>query len=278
MIKTLMHKNDPVAKVEVNSANILEKVIEVYDRDLLPEKTDNDFQSLQKWFMLRRLSLRRGDIDAYRVHYGSKMFISDNLRSLADCYWLKKSKNEDWDEIKAFGQWRHINDPVFLMMYDPTDFEKPDEDDIIDSPNLTLSCVEKNLWFCEESVFGFINANVKKEHDKYKIAKENNISIVAERKPIILNHHLFMFIPQSTSVQVEAIPFDALYNSTFDANFSKEANLQKCCEQYKIPGWKKFFNELIQFDELCEKTDRELYDIRVLRNSDTLEVIGFDKI
>ncbi len=279
MIKILMHKDDEVAKLKVDSDNILEEVIEIYNEDLLPEKTNNPYQSLHKWLMLRKMSLRRDDLSPIREFYGSKIFVSDNSRSLFDCYWLKNKKSECWDSINAFKNWIYYNDDIFLMLFQPEDYDGPDDEMINDSPNLTISGTEKRLWYKDkDGITGLIDSDVREQTQMYKKAVENGISIVAERKPIILCKHLFTFIPQKTTEDIESIPFDHLYNTTFDINLSKEANLQKCCETYNIPKWIDFFDELMEFDKILEKNDRELMDIRVLRDSNTLKILGFDTL
>ena len=52
-------------------------------------------------------------------------------------------------------------------------------------------------------------------------------------------------------------------------------NLAHCCEYYEIPEWKEFFTNMSKFDEAVGNTERELSDVYVLRDSNTLKIIGF---
>ncbi len=275
MIKTLMHKNIPVCKIKVDEQNMLESVITVHNEKYLPENTNNLHQSLARWLMLRKMSLKRDDLSSIREFYGSSLFHSDSMRSLSDCYWLKCADTDTWENISPYSDWEYYNDDIYLALYDPEDYEFP----FNNSPNLTLSGTDKKIWYQDPiDGLGTIDSNIQNQLYYYRMAKNNGIEIVKSRKPVILCNHLFAYTKSETSEEVEAISFDHLYNTTFDINLNKKANLQKCCEQFNIPDWESFFNELIKFDELCEKKDRELIDINVLRNANTLEIIGFDKL
>ena len=275
MIKTLMHKNIPVCKIKVDEQNMLESIMEVYNEQYLPENTNNLQQSLGRWLMLRKVSFKRDDLSSIREFYGSSLFISHSMRSLEDCYWLKCKDTDTWENISPYNNWEYFNDDIYLALYDPEDYEAP----FNDSPNLTLSGTNKCIWYKnKENEIGTIDSNIQNQLYYYRTALKNDITIVKERIPVILCSHLFAFTKSSTSEQVESIPFDHLYNTTFDINLSKEANLQKCCETFNIPNWEAFFNELIKYDQICGKSDRELIDIRVLRNADNLQIIGFDKL
>lgn len=172
MVKTLMHKNVPVASLKITPDGILEDVVKVINTELLPENNENVKRSLQRWLMLRQISRSRKDISPLRDFYGFKMFISKNMRSLYDCYWLK-SESETWEEINAFENWDY---------------------------------------------------------------------------------------------------------QTEDDKLNEMENLQKCCEHFKIPDWKPFINQMMEYDRLCKNSERELSDIRILRDADTLDIIRFDKL
>jgi len=60
--------------------------------------------------------------------------------------------------------------------------------------------------------------------------------------------------------------------------FSKSENIASICTQLNIPDWRRFISEMIELDKACGKMDRDLCDIGVLRNADTLECIAFDRL
>lgn len=275
MIKTLMHKDTPVVSMKISATGALEEVVKVFDEALLPENNGDIARSMQRWLLLRGTSTARKDIQPLREFYGGKMFTSVNMRSLFDTYWIKVSANENWETVNAFDNWDPDDDDIFLALLYPKDFEGPR----YDSPNLTIPGSLERLWYKDEThSLGIICSNAQKEMSEYNLAKKNGIEIVRPKNYFILGHTIFTYETASTSKDIEQLPFDSLYNKTEDASLSKMDNLQKCCETFKIPDWKDFFNEMLTFDELCNKEDRELSDIKVLRDTETLKILGFDKL
>lgn len=273
MTKTLMHKNVPVASLKVTPDGILEDVVKVINPEFLPENNGNVKRSLQRWLMLRQISRSRKDISPLRDFYGSKMFISKNMRSLYDCYWLK-SESETWEEINAFENWDYQTDDILLALINPVEFEEIS----YDSPNLTISGADNALWFYDEKHLGQITNNAQRQMNNYKTAVKNGISILKPRKYLLIYSMIFVFTPSDTSQNIESIAFDTLYNQTEDEKLNKMENLQKCCEHFKIPDWRRFINQMMEYDRLCKNSERELSDIRILRDADTLDIIRFDKL
>ena len=275
MIKTLMHKNTPVVSMRISSTGALEEIVRVFDESLLPERGEDTTRAMQRWLLLRGTSTARKDIQPLREFYGSKMFTSVNMRSLFDTYWLKVSADETWDSVNAFDNWDPDDDDIFLALLYPRDFEGPR----YDSPNLTVPGSLERIWYKDEThSLGIICSDAQKEMSEYNIAKKNNISIVKPKSYFILGGTIFTYEMASTSKDIEQVSFDSLYNASEDKSLDKMENLQKCCETFHIPEWEGFLNEMLTFDELCGKEDRELSDIKVLRDADTLRILGFDKL
>ena len=80
-----------------------------------------------------------------------------------------------------------------------------------------------------------------------------------------------------TSKKVERITLENLYVSTYDQNKTQMENLEYTCKFYDIPYWAEFLERL---GVLNEKTDisYNIGDIGVLRETDTLKIIGFCKL
>ena len=278
MIKTLMHKDTPVAKLQISSLGAVEQIIELYNEELLPErngKTLEDFTiATQHWMLLRKLITGREDIYPIYCFYGGNMFQSGNMRSLADTYWLQVSPNETWENVNAFDNFDPVEDDIFLALYFPKMFEGPR----FDSPNLTLSGRIPRVWFVDEThPLGILRSDAQIAMREYNTAVANKLDIVKPKSYFILSETVFTYERCNTSKDIEQIPFESLYNRTKDYNLSEMENIQKCCETFKIPKWKSFFNQLLEFKAITN-TPLEIYDIKVLRNTDDLQILGFDKL
>lgn len=276
MQKLLMHKNDKVASFKCRSNGQYDKLTDVYSEDLFPDRTRELDIALQRWMLLRYPSGLRKNFSALKEFYGQEYFISNNMRSMYDCYWVKEISDEEteWDSINPWKTWDWSSDSIFMSLYKPYDFAGFDES----SPNLTIPGEAPLLWYEFDDAFGLINENAQKDMKEYKIAKENGISILQPRKYKILSGRVFTFKECGVSDNIERISFDTLYNELEDTSKTKTQNLQACCEYFGIPNWKNFFTELIEFDKACGFEKRELFDIGVLRNADTLEFISFDRL
>lgn len=272
MKKELMHKNIVVAEI-VETKNNQVSSVQVFEPDWFPNLGDDSpINNYRKFKLARQTNLCRKDIQPYVGFYGYENFISNTLRSLNDCYWIReKGSNLKYEDISAFSISDLSEDDIFLSLVRPSDFRSFGED----SPNLCIPSQKPIYWYQDDDKLGLINKNAQADMYIYKIAKEHNIDIVKPRKYLIIYNTIYTFIPIDTNEHLERISFEQLYNSTKDINLSNSANIQKCCEHYQIKNWKDFISKMIQLNKLVQIPLSELY---VLRNADTGEYLEFDKI
>ena len=274
MKKTLMHKNVPVANFTLTKGGNLSGVT-VLNEALFPAVNDTEVNALRRFLITRKTTTNRDDLAPIVGFYGAENFTTNSYRSMLDCYWIKDTdSNDKWENISAFRITDLDEDGVFLSLAKPKDFEEF----TFDSPNLTLCGKSKVFWYKKDNVLGMINADSQADMQMKKIANANNIDIFKEREYLILSGNIYTFTKTETSEDIERIPFDQLYLSTEDPNKSRSENLKYCCMHYEIPGWKAFVQKIVAFNKIAPDKKIELLDIGVLRNTETLEYLGFDKI
>ena len=275
MKKILMHKNDEVALFSTTSNGIYTKLNAVAREDLLPDRTREYSLALQRWLLLRRQSSQISEFAPAKNFYGSECFTSRNMRSMLDCYWIKSEDNPDetWEDVNPFETWDPTFDSTFMAIYKPADFDGLDDS----SPNLTIPGTDPLMWY-EFDGFGLINENAQKDMNDYRHALSAGYDIMAEREYKIIAGRGFSYRKTNTSPDVERIPFDVLYNEIEDPSKGKGANIKLCCEHFGIPDWKHFISQMIELDKETGKKNRELADVGVLRDANTLECIAFDKL
>lgn len=276
MKKTLMHKDTEVAVFSCKSNGEYNHLVEVKEEALLPDRTREYDIATKRWMLTRKQSSRINEFSEIRRFYGSDLFVSRNLRSMFDCYWIKDEDNpeETWASVNPHEVWDATSDSLFMMMYKPADFDGVDDS----SPNLTISGTVPLLWY-EFDEPGLINERAQADVTVYREAKAHNLlDIVEKREYRIVAGRVFSFRRTDVSEDIERIPFDIYYNMSEDRSLSKSENIAKCCMDFGIPDWERFISGMIELDRICGKTDRDLCDIGILRNADTLECIRFDKL
>lgn len=268
-----MHKDITVATFTISDNNRISNV-KVMDQDRFPNIGDTEINALRRWLIGRKTALNRIDVAPVASFYGTSNYMSDNLRSLNDNYWIKDvDSDKTWEDISP-EKIDLTEDGVYLSIVKPKDFEGFTPN----SPNLTLPGKVPIFWHKMGDRLGLINANAQSDMGLYKKAVSNNFSIFGERTYILLAGNIYTFVDKTLPENVERIPFDQLFFSIEDKTRSKSENFKACCEHYNIKNWREFIRELLAFNNTSSDTKIDLLDIKVLRNTDTLEILGFDKI
>lgn len=272
--QTLMHKGEKVATCCFDSRGYLKSISKVYNAKLLPICVGevNPVLDLQRWILSRNLAANRKDIAPLREFYGSDAFLSDTGLSLFDCYWFANTQFSDWEKVNAYDNWDCKKDSLFLMFSHPDELQEINKN----SPNLTIPGRNQKIWYRAGEDIYLLYGNAQQEMTEYKAANGNNI--VAEREYIILAGNIYARKKADTNKDIERISLEDLYLSCQDPEKTKMQNLQICCEKYGLNNWRTFFTEMCKFDEVIENDARELCDVSILRNSNSLEIIDFAKL
>ena len=268
---TLMHKDKKVASCYLGKDQMLTQIYAIYDETLLPVVAQKEtLQNLQKWITGRFTAKTRRDFSTYRDFYA---FDSKNLSSAMDRYWMKESKDDVWEEINPLDRFENLTDEIETIVFSPNKaknlvFEW-------NSPNLTIPFETESYLLKENGKLYLLQGSPKRQMDQYKKALEHDIPM-ASREYFLYRDQLFTKVELSVSDNVEYIPFEEyflLYERKKDAgHFS---NILGCCEFFGIPGYEQFLRSVVEFTRITGNKDWRLSDIGVLRNSDTLEIIGF---
>lgn len=274
----LMHGNNRVAECKFDKNCYLEKIIKIENENLLPIGILNkDAQitkiNLQRWILSRSLAMNRKDVAPLREFYGGQLFISSIGLSLFDTYWFACDECQDWEECNPYDNWNYKNDMLYLMLSNPSEIRVFD----LTSPNLTVSGKDPRLWFRnEKNKLVLLYGDAQKEMFEYRQTKDN--PIVMPKKYVIQNKKIYVEVPAQTSKSIERISLDDMYNVCQNPDKSKMTNLKITCEYFHIPNWKDFINYMCEYDETINNDQRELSDVGVLRDTKTLEIIGFSKL
>lgn len=277
-IQILMHKDKKVAECKFDSRGYADEITKIYDEALLPpiiniyEEGNKPKTNFRRWVLSRGLANNRKDIAPLREFYGGENFLPAHAFSLFDCYWFANAECKDWEAANPYDNWNSANDSLFLMLCKPDDLRRIDTN----SPNLTIPGKEQRFWYKFNDELYLLHGDAQKEMVAYKAGKSN--PYVAKREYRVFCEYIFAATKAETSKKIERISFEEIYNAVADPTKSKIHNIKACCEKFGIPKWVDFFEYMSAFDEATGNTSRELCDVGVLRDTDTLEMIGFSKL
>ncbi len=275
----LMHKDDEVCSF-IFDGTYIDQIKSVKNADLLPCRDFKEYDrlkfDLQRWLFRRVSGRNRSDFTPLRTFYGNDFFVSELKTSLFDCYWLKKNTDDlTWDKVNPYKTWDPEEDEYFGIIMDPENTYNLHKG----SPNLTIPGNEHRFWYVHEGKLGIITESSQKDMREYKLALSMGFDkYFYPRQYIILSGTIYSFHPVDENEGVERIAFDYYYEREEEEGLSKMENLEKTCEKLGIKNWQSFFNCVCRFDETIGFNDRELSSFGILRDSNTLKPICFERL
>ena len=268
-----MHKDTKVASCYFDKRGYLTQVIKVYNEEHLPVIAQkNTLMNLQKWISMRLTSKERTDLAEFLTIYDEELLNTLHATSLFDCYWFCDEDTATWDDVNPYKHFDNNLDLVEQLLLSPSVSMEllPSS-----SPNLTIPGSKTQYWYKDGESLYLLFLNAKQEMNAYNKVKNKDFP-VSEMEYFIYKSQLFAKKKMLVSDTMEYIPFEEYY-VLFEKNqkHSRYQKLLDCCEHFNIPESKDFFIKMMEYDTLTNNDDRELNDIGVLRNPDTLEIVGF---
>ena len=290
---TLMHKNIPVADVEIlEDEGLIIGVTKTHNIEHAPIATVNkqlkdrpDRAALNSWLRGRAIPASRQNLgnlfEKLGVSNGAALSLKSYGLSLSDQYWLKPSHIDiRWESVNFF-QNQFSDDTGFLLedRYDQIpniNIKSPDYSSdgwlqkrwIIQNEKRMLIKAGSGTFEQEpynEEIASNIMARLNIDHIPYKLTFINN-------KPYSLCEN---FVTADTEL-VTAFRLQSNFkqkNSDSDYN-----HLLRCCEISGIGNMKHQLEQMMVIDYIIGNTDRHWNNFGFIRNANTLEWQGFAPI
>lgn len=285
MLYELKHKNISVLEMDIDEdTGAILKVNEVYEPSHIPmgirfEHNIIDRKALNHWFMGRSIPASRENIAQVLEVIGepsTRHLISKCYGlSLSDCYWIcPKSVELDFDNINFF-EHEFSKDMGEIL------FGNNLEDFSLVSPDNTSDGWLKKKWIIkngERYLVKGASGVYKQEPFNEKIA-----SIICKKMDISYVDYEIEFIdrmPYSIcknflSKDVELISAWSVYSQFKKPNqVSPYEHLVSCYEKIGVKNPRYSLEQMIILDFLIGNTDRHMNNFGVVRNSNTLEILG----
>lgn len=289
---TLMHKNHRTLDVEIdNDSGGIVAAGDVYCAERIPigisvKDGKPEMQELKAWWSHRSIPISRSGIgkalETMGIGTTSELLTKCMGLSLSDSYWVRpESSDLAWENVNFFDN--DFSDDVGNILFG----EKPASDTInMMSPDGSSDGWLKKKWKITdgERVLVKGGSNFFQEPFNEVIA-----SRIADR--LGLNHVTYSIGFEGRNQSPVCICEDFADGSTelisagavnkvlpTVRNESKYEHFVRCCEFLKIPNITKSLDEMLTLDFIIANQDRHMGNFGVLRNSDTLEYIGFAPI
>lgn len=299
-LKTLMHKQDKVADILFDKSGYIKSVKKIYSEVLLPPgiRDINDPNEvrlgLQRWIIGRTIATNRRDIAPLREFYGTSTFMPETGVSLFDTYWFADDIYKDWEQENAYDNWDYKTDVMYIMISHPDRIRQYlNRDEPLNSPNFMVPGTAPRIWYCtkdpktgqkrnvllnkdSEMELAYYKNYLRKDKPETKGPIEKDI--VSKRRYAILSHKVYCLTNVDTSKDIEMLSLEDIYNQYMIPGKRQIDNFRAACDGYHIPDWEEFIMHMYSLDDALERSDRELSDVGVLRDANTLEIIGFSKL
>ena len=287
---TLMHLNQKVVDLIFDDKGYIRAAATVYDVNHLPvgsldDKGNLSFSKLSEWWNERSIPLSRSGIqdvfDKLNIANSQPLLLKCFGLSLSDQYWIKpKSQDMSWEVVNFFNN--EFSEDVGELLLGGR-LKKKDLD--LSSPDNTSIGNLKKRW----KIIDGKRILIKGGSNPFRQEPYNEV--VASKVADVLG------IPHiSYSLkEIEGYPYSIcedfikededlvpayLINKTLkkNNNDSNYTHLLKCSKTLCIKEFKAFLDRLIVFDFIIANEDRHFNNFGVIRNSKTLEFIGFAPI
>ena len=283
----LMHKNVPVAELELDSASgYISAIGSIYnDRHvpvgILVKNGRIDRAALNRWWEGRAIPTSREGIrralEMMKVSTTQQLVDKCMGLSLSDQYWIcpKKSKVK-WEDVNFFEH--SFSDDVGNILFGKD--TKAKEISLM-SPDNTSDGWLKKKWVIHKGKRYLIKGG------SGAIQQEPYNEVLASRimDRLSIPHVIYMLITQEgypysicedfVTPQMELISaWYIMQTHKKPNNVSLYKHYLNCCERLEIPGVRDFLDRMITIDYIVANEDRHQNNFGAVRNSDTLQWVG----
>lgn len=283
---TLMHKNDPVAEIELDEATVsISAIGQVYAKQHVPvgvavKKGRIDRAALNEWWRGRAIPASRDGIKEalLELNLSTTQQLLDKSYglSLSDPYWIRPfSSDLKWDAINFF-------DNSFSEDVGDVLFGKGSSDSMsLISPDNTSDGWLKKKWAIMDGKRCLIKGGSgATQQEPYN---EVIASMVMERLGIphvsytlmVQDDYPYSVCDNFVTPQTELITaWYVMHTQQKPNHVSVYQHYVNCCEVLGIPGIVEALDRMIVVDYLIANEDRHQNNFGVIRHAETLDWIG----
>lgn len=270
----LRHKDYPVLIVELFPKL---KVLEIINQARCPlQAREFNRNHFIEWFTHRFVNLRtREKAGNYSVcNLLTYDVLKDHGANLSDHYWFcEEGSSLKWADVNYFENDFAINSTMLL--------------DIFDTPDIATNGNLRKYWTVKDTI-RYLNKYNSIDYDKFQLGAhtevfaskileklrithaEYEVEYDEERKEYFSSSRCFL------DTKFELVPVFLISEAYKKPNHFSEYNwFLKICKENLGIDIQKSINDMLVFDYLIANEDRHWNNFGLLRNSETLEYVGF---
>ena len=292
---TLMHKNIPVADVEINKElAAIVKIGEIYDVRRVPVgvnsiKGNISLKEINYWLKSRSIPASRAGIQSLYerldIQSPESLIFECHGLSLSDHYWLcPVDLNLDWHDVNFFEN--DFSRDVGKLLFGQNDDTK--ENINLMSPDNTADGCLKKAWVIREGKRCLIKSGTK----PFQQEPYNEVIASALMRRFGISHVPYTLFYDNDEHDAPLCVCDNFLSvETEFVSAAKVASVQKlgdtdsilthllrCCETVGIGNIQGSIDKMIALDYIIANEDRHMNNFGFIRNADTLEWVGFAPI
>ena len=279
----LMHKDIPVLTFLMNDEGMCCEVYCLYNRTHLPPGMTSSpgVGEVNRFLSGRMLSKKRPDVTRLKNLnlFDPSFFMPFHFVSAFDCYWIKyEGEVTMFEDVSLFRKTSvDTEDMTDVVTYSNYGHD-PDIEILRDSPNLTVHfpypvlvmMTEEKMHVLFEATINDRSLFLKREYAKYIEVLDGNYASY--------NDAIFYDVEDVADEHTELIFFEGYFNDVKkrpeNAGLSDAELLVETIRENDIPGKEDYITSLLTLDDRFG-LDRELYEMGVLRDPDTLVFKSF---
>lgn len=290
-IYLLMHRDDPVCTVSVDPANgNMLRVAKVTAAELLPPGGRMDAEALRTWWHRRAVPVTQDRILSILEEKGfssPQEYLVRNLGlSLSDHYWIKPvDADMCWRDVNLFTN--DFRDSIGEMLFNPeADVQEIPENCF--SPSSSTQGDLRKKWVIIDGkrylIKGNHGSNAQESLNEVfasMIHRKQQRQPYVDYHPIRLNDQIHCICECFTTDKIEFIPAaDIIHSEKRGNSVSVFEHLIYRCVHYGLDeqSVRSFLEYQILTDYLITNTDRHLNNFGVLRDTESLKLIGMAPI
>ena len=286
---TIMHKNNPVADVEINEPAVAIVAIgTVHDALRVPlgvksMKGGIALDGLNDWLKGRSIPAGRAGIKDLYARLGREsteyLILKCYALSLSDHYWLRPIGSAiNWSDVNFFENDFSRDVGEMLFGREPADRKRIN----LMSPDNTSEGWLKKKWI----IAGGKRKLVKGGSEPWRQEPFNEVIASMIMRRLVISHVPYTLTfdggeplclcDNFLSVETELISAWKVFHSQKMKDSATEfTHFLRCCDSLGIVGVRPEIDKMLALDYLIANEDRHLNNFGFIRNADTLEWAGF---
>ena len=278
----LMHGDHVAASVSISGEGLIASINRIVDRDRMPWGTvgsddDDTLDRLRDWWKYRRIPRKRDIAETIRrLGFASndELMVAGLAANLSDHYWIRPLGDDlCWDDVSLFTN--SFSETLGRTLLGIGDGFEP-------SPDCSTDGMVPKMWTSDRRMLKGGTTRCRQQPYNEVLASEVMTRLGVDHVPYeltSLGSETFCTCPCIASEDVEMVQARCLMmTAPLIEGRTMFSHLLDRCESIGLVDPRLFIDRMLVIDHIMANNDRHYNNFSILRDPDTLEVLGFAPI